>query len=297
MNSKQAFAEKLKHHGLNIKLGPFSFNIKSSIPNIIDEIHTNYQHHELLNDNSFIDFYVSVNKAHNIRRWIRPQVDFYVDGHKPFKPLPINQAYPMLEWGMNWCIANYGHYFLIIHAGVIAKDDKAIVFPAPQGSGKSTLTAALANSGWRLLSDELAIISLQDGRVYPCTRPISLKNESINIISTRFPKARLMPPVADTTKGTVSLMKPDNNSVTNDSIPANIAAVVFPKYHLAGKGRFEQKEKSQTLIELIQNSFNYHVISKQGFDMAASIVDSASCYDYVYSDLTKAIDDFDALLK
>jgi len=185
---------------------------------------------------------------------------------------------------------------LIIHAAVVAKGNKAILLPAPQGSGKSTLCAALVNSGWRLFSDELAIISLKDASVFPCVRPVSLKNESINIIKSRFPDARLMPSVHDTTKGTVSLMMPGLESVKQGNCPAKISAIVFPKYQLEVNGKFEVKDKSQTFIELIQNSFNYHVISNQSFNIAGDIVESAYCYEYIYSDLTKAILDFDSLV-
>ena len=295
MDLKQLFTDRLKTSGLNLQLGPFAFNIKSSIPKVIDEVYENYQFHQVIPDDNFIDFYITLKPSTGLRRWFKPQVNFYFEHHKPFKPLPLNQAYPMLEWGMNWTIANYGHYYLIIHSAVVVKNNKAIVLPAPQGSGKSTLCASLVNSGWRLFSDEIAIISLENGLVYPCCRPISLKNQSINIIDEKFPQARLMAPVKDTTKGTVSLMKPYQDSVINND-PAEIVAVVFPKYEAETDGEFIPRTKSDTLIQLIQNSFNYHVISKQGFDIASDIIESAQCYDYTYSDIDKAIADFDGMI-
>lgn len=295
MNLKETFETHLKSKGLNLKLGPFAFNIKSSIPHVIDEIYQNYQFHEVLSSDSFIDFYISLDKPYSLRRWFKPQVNYFFEDHPPFIPLPLNQAYPMLEWGMNWTIANYGHYYLIIHSAVVAKGNKAIILPAPQGSGKSTLCASLINSGWRLFSDELAIISLTDGKVYPCCRPVSLKNNSIDIIKNKFPQARLMPSVADTTKGTVSLMQPDETSVRNTT-PADIISIVFPKYQAEVVGKFVEKTKSDTFVELIQNSFNYHVISKESFNIAGDIIEQAKCLTYTYSDIDKAIADFNKLI-
>src|SRR3546814_10587342 len=89
----------------------------------------------------------------------------------------------MLEWGLNWCIGAHGHQFLIIHAAVIARNGLAAILPGAPGSGKSTLTACLVHNGWRLLSDEMALVSLQDGGLTALARPISLKNRSIDLIA------------------------------------------------------------------------------------------------------------------
>src|SRR3546814_17273791 len=76
----------------------------------------------------------------------------------------LGQALPMLEWGLNWCIGAHGHQFLIIHAAVIERNGLAAILPGAPGSGKSTLTACLVHNGWRLLSDAMALVSLQGGR-------------------------------------------------------------------------------------------------------------------------------------
>jgi HprK-related kinase A len=82
----------------------------------------------------------------------------------------------MLEWGMNWCIASHMHYYLMLHAAVLERDGHALIMPGDPGAGKSTLTAALMLDGWRLLSDEIALIDRNDGLLYGLARPVSLKN-------------------------------------------------------------------------------------------------------------------------
>src|SRR3546814_3330456 len=89
----------------------------------------------------------------------------------------------MLEWGLNWCIGLHGHRYLIIHAAAIERNGLAVILPGAPGSGKSTLTAFLVHHGWRLLSDELALVSLHDGRLTALARPIGLKNRSIDLRS------------------------------------------------------------------------------------------------------------------
>jgi serine kinase of HPr protein (carbohydrate metabolism regulator) len=51
---------------------------------------------------------------------------------------------------------------------------KGVLLSAVSGSGKSTLSAELALNGWRLLSDELALID-SEVKLVPLTRPVSLK--------------------------------------------------------------------------------------------------------------------------
>jgi hypothetical protein len=48
-----------------------------------------------------------------------------------------DQTYPMFEWGLNWCIASHAHSFLVIHATVVERGGRAMVLPAPPGSGKA----------------------------------------------------------------------------------------------------------------------------------------------------------------
>ena len=85
------------------------------------------------------------------------------------------------------------HHYLILHAAVVEKNGLAAILPAPPGSGKSTLTAGLVLSGWRLLSDELTLIERKTGLIQPLPRPMSLKNQSIEVIR-QFQPGRLPQP-------------------------------------------------------------------------------------------------------
>src|SRR3546814_415588 len=137
----------------------------------------------------------------------------------------LGQALPMLEWGLNWCIGAHGHQFLIIHAAVIERNGLAAILPGAPGPGKSTLTACLVHNGWRLLSDEMALVSLQDGGLTALARPISLKNRSIDLIADILPNAALSARSEDTVKGAVALLKPPTTSVERVAEPARPAWV------------------------------------------------------------------------
>jgi hypothetical protein len=54
----------------------------------------------------------------------------------------------------------------VLHAAVVADaGGRAVVLAGDSGSGKSVLLAALARRGWGLLTDDLAPVTLDDGRV------------------------------------------------------------------------------------------------------------------------------------
>ncbi|MBK9234594.1 MAG: hypothetical protein IPO19_00450 [Rhodoferax sp.] len=48
----------------------------------------------------------------------------------------------------------------------------SLVMPAIPGSGKSTLTAGLSLSGWRLLSDEFGALDPLQHEFRPCSSPL-----------------------------------------------------------------------------------------------------------------------------
>jgi HprK-related kinase A len=202
----------------------------------------------------------------------------------------------MLEWGMNWCIANHAHHFLILHSAVLEKNGKSVVLPAPQGSGKSTLCAALAGKGWRLLSDELALISLKTGELHPCTKPINLKNDSINIIKSFLPDSVNSNLFKDTHKGTVSLFKPNEHSSSRSWQACSPDFVIFPRYIKDSSTELKPMHQSEAFIQLIENSFNYDVLGADGFEAMCAFTDKVDFYQFSYSSLDDAIAVFDNVI-
>ena len=203
----------LGRSGLRLRLGPIVANIASPFETVEAALALHYASHEVLPDSEFADFHVAVDPVPGLRRWIRPQAYFRFDANPPFNPLAASQAFPLLEWGLNWCISAHCHQYLIIHGAVVERARPRDRDARTAGIGKSTLCAALVARGWRLLSDELTLIDVETRRSSRCPRPISLKNESIRIIAEFWPEARMGPVVHDTLKGSVAHVRPPSASV------------------------------------------------------------------------------------
>ena len=287
--------KRLAGQGIWLRTGPFSLRVQSKLRSVAEGLFELYGQFEVRDSqNAFADFHVEVNSP-GLRRWFRPQANFSFDGDYPFKPLPLDQAYPMLEWGLNWCVSMHAHQYLIIHAGVVEKNGLAAILPAPPGSGKSTLTAALVLSGWRLLSDELTLIDRKTGWIHPLPRPISLKNESISIIRDFNETAFINRASHDTAKGTVAHMRPPRESVRRQHEAARPGWVIFPKWLANAPTSLTPRSKAETFIYLAQNAFNYSHLGVDGFRVGTQVIDQTDCYDFQYSRLDEAINLFNKL--
>ena len=270
-------------------MGRFDVELHSTLPQVHRGVSQLYADFPLTPSNQLIDFRIRVTAPSLVRRWLRPQVNFDFDGITPFKPLPINQAFAMFEWGLNWVVANHAHQFAIVHAATVEKNGRGYIFPGVPGSGKSTLCAALVCRGWRLLSDEMALINLTDGLIWPIPRPVSLKNASIQIIRDFGADAVLGDVVADTAKGNIAHMRPPKASVASAAVPVAPFAIVFPTYRAGAKTEYVEISKGQTVMRLAENCFNYPVLGAAGFNCLADAVERSRCHTAIYSELDDII--------
>lgn len=292
----QEVARRLRGAGLRLRTGPLVFCIRSRVPEVLQGLIAMYGDHRVLDASEFADFEVSVDHAVGLRRWLRPQLYFGVDGSSPFAPLPGKQGLPMLEWGMNWCVSGSCHQYLVLHAAVLERNGRALVMPAPSGSGKSTLCAALLFCGWRLLSDELALIDPATGHLQPMPRAVSLKNASIEVLQAfAGPALQFGSVVHDTVKGRVGHFAPPRASVLRAEETVLPAWIVFPRFESGAPSVMTPLSRGQTLMRLIENAFNYNVHGAAGFQTLADLVQASRCAQYHYSDLAQAMRDFERL--
>jgi HprK-related kinase A len=273
---------RLAGPGLRLRLGPVVAEIRSRFRAVETGIALHYAEHDVVGDDEFADFHVSVEGPPGVRRWIKPQALFHFENRPPFRPLAANQAFPLLEWGLNWCVSAHCHQFLLVHAAVVERGGRAIILPAPPGSGKSTLCAALVARGFRLLSDELALIDIDRGTLIPLPRPISLKTESIDLITRFWPDASMSAVVPDTVKGSVVHVRPPRESVKASATSALPGWIVLPCYRSGHPLEMQRLSKAEALMQLADSAFNYSVHGRRGFDALCALVSASDCHRFTY---------------
>ena len=293
--SHKELARRMYRDEFFIRFGPFTIALRGDLPRLASQLAGLYGPYPLDTRRSFADFHIQL-RRHPLRRWWRPQVQFCMDGQQPFRPFPLDTALPFLEWGLNWCIATRAHQYLMLHAGVVERRGRALILPAWPGSGKSTLCAALIHRGWRLLSDEFALVRA-DGLLEPMPRLIALKNQSIPVIRRFAPQAVLGPEFPKTRKGTVVHLRPPTASVELAGRPIPPGWIVFPQFKAGAELSLRPLSREYAFLKLCENSFNYERTGLRGFELASRLIEHCQCRVLHYGDLEQVVEALETLIQ
>jgi HprK-related kinase A len=275
---------RLATSGVQVSLGPFLVRVRSDLPGVHEYLSRLYADFPLAaGDGGHFDIVVVATRG--LRRWLRPQANLVVNGERPFLPLQGILAGAMFEWSLNWCVGNQAHRWIAIHAAVLERNGRTLILSGESGAGKSTLCAALALNGWRLFSDEFALIDPDSGRLAPLPRPISLKNASIEIIRRRGRDQVFGTEGVDIEGARFVHMKPPSESVRRAREESPPGWVVLPRWSAGRPTAFKPLPKAQALLRLADQSFNYNYLGAKGYESIAALVGRSDCYTLEYSDL------------
>lgn len=284
--------ERLSASGVALDLGACTVRFRASHRAFAHALRTLYGAFPIEPDSGFADVTVALHvRRAPFGRWAR----LCIDGEWPFQDLPLAMHLPLVEWGLNWTIAHRAHAWLLLHAGVVARGDRALLMPAFSGVGKSTLTAALMCHGYRLLSDEFCPIDPATGSVSPLLRPVCLKNDSIDRIAERWPERPIGPRTAGTHKGTIAHLAPSPASVSARKRPARPEFIVFPRYQAGETSVLEPVTTQRAFVKLSGNAFNYSLLGEAGFVALTNLLGQCRIYELRYSNFDEAFERIDAL--
>jgi HprK-related kinase A len=235
------------------------------------------------------DFTVRLEAERVWRRWLRPSAAIRGDYVLP-DAAPLSLAHGLLaaEMGMNLQMALGQKRYLLLHAATVERDGRALLMTGESGAGKSTLAALLGERGWRLMGDEFALLDLDDGRLHPFPRAVSLKNAAIRLFDDVDP-ARLGPRLEGTPKGTIRHLRPNSEAIARMDEAARPALILFPRYGRGLEEAIRPVGGAEVFVRLTQASTNYVALGERGFDALSRLVASVPAQAVDYPDTGAAV--------
>jgi len=272
---------------LALQIGPVAFRIGSTWRAPLDALARLYAAYPRP-ENDICDFTVRLEPEKPWRRWLRPSVAINGDYMLPdAAPLPLSMGLLAAEMGMNLQMALGQKRYLLLHASSAEKDGRALIMTGESGAGKSTLSALLGERGWRFMGDEFALLDLDDGRLWPFPRAVSLKNGAIKVMEKEVAADRFGPLIADTPKGDIRHMRPNDAALSGMGEAAKPALILFPRF--GASEAIRPVGQAEIFMRLTQASTNYVALGQAGFDALTGLVASCPAAAIDYPDTDAAI--------
>jgi len=171
---------------------------------------------------------------------------------------PLNQA-AILESGRH----------LLLHAAAAELDGLAVVLPAPSGSGKSTLVTRLVDAGFGYVSDEIVAIDPVSLRLVPYPKPL--------VLDAGGSRSVVSPPLSTSA--------------------VRVAAIVTPSYRPGSQGSLVPVTRSEAVLMLAENSFNFHDHGAAGLRTLARLARQCEVFRLDVDDATLATGQIRSILE
>ncbi len=166
---------------------------------------------------------------------------------------------------------------LLVHAGAVERDGRAVVIPGPSGAGKSTLVALLVRAGLGYLSDEVASIELETGRLRPYAKPVALKAGSQQLL----PQARpLVSKAQEIYMATTWFLAPRwlHPDAAPPTVNSTLAAVLVPVRERTTSA-LVPLSRARAAAAIVRSAFNFLPRGAELLPSLAELLRGVDCYE------------------
>lgn len=189
-----------------------------------------------------------------------------------------------LEWQICGMITKTDRY-LLLHAGLSAREGKGILIAGPSGAGKTTLVAGLALRGYDYITDEMVIVEPAGAGILPFPRTLNIKEEALSDSPSLLAGLKKRNyGQKEPYLGGLWFVKADPGQGVS-----RIRTVFFPIYDNTGKPEIEEISRGQGVFLLTRNTFNLHRFRQQGIDLLIDLSKEARFYKIHTGDLEKTL--------
>ncbi|HZR01042.1 MAG TPA: hypothetical protein VFC93_19735 [Chloroflexota bacterium] len=198
----------------------------------------------------------------------------------------VSKVVGHLEAAINGAAIAALQHRVLLHAGVVATADGAVVLPGRSGLGKSTLVAALCQAGFAYFSDDIAVLGGPPPRVFPFMKAVSLKRGGVRALGDRGGAV-----------GAFEAIRPDGSVVRHLTPPRLAGSNGRPVRYVLLLDRRPQDAatlrpvpRARALAELAAHSMNLPRHGRHGLEILSQVVEGADCYELTYSRLPEAVE-------
>jgi HprK-related kinase A len=198
------------------------------------------------------------------------------------------EVFRFLECQLDFLLADRVDQALLLHSGAVARGNTGVLLPGPSGSGKSSLSLALVQSGCRYFSDEIGVVDPDTSELLPFPKPVNIKNTSIFPDLAQRPDLWLGPDNFQTPG--VWYLHPEDLSPGSLGSQATVQYIIFPTYQSGQTSQLVPLDPGAALKELITNSINLPALGNRGFHGLASLARQARCFSLESGDLVESVE-------
>ena len=286
----------LKNDGLRLDCGQCIYNIKGNQRYLLPFLRDQYRDYLVSNEHGLSHFELQLKAPNFIRQWIRPQVAPITPTKIPVIPLPLSMSALALEMGMNLFAALGLMRVMLLHAAVVSGPQGGVLISAASGGGKSTLAAGMMQWGYRLHSDEFGMVNANDGALRSFPRPVSLKNESIPIVSELAGVDWMSKTLRETPKGNIAYRRVRPDDIARYDETSHCKVIILPIFETGRRDKYiKELTPAEAAMRLIPSSTNYHHLGEDGYKALMTLVQGAKTYEIKYGSLQQSLDIMESL--
>ena len=178
--------KNLSNNELRLSIFDQAVSIKTDATDYLELLRKTYSH--FIVDQPNIQGQVPFNVSFSLKEDnLCGQPRLIINGEeKQFKDLRLEQSEYIHALIFSSLFAQVSSHYLH-HAATLSFREKGIILTADSGYGKTTLTLALVQQGFRFLSDEIAALGRRDGLIYPFPRGLHIREKTLKLLDLPVP--------------------------------------------------------------------------------------------------------------
>jgi hypothetical protein len=185
-------------------------------------------------------------------------------------------------------VAQLGQRYLLIHAGAVAYAGQGLLLPAASGSGKSTLVAGLVAAGFQYLSDEVAVLELDTGRLLPFGNCLGIKVGAQRVLRALYPLLLREVSPRRLAGEAIWHLPPPRHALPAG--PVVIRHVLLPRYVRGARPLLQPLSRAQALPRLLGQTADAGAHGADGLRALVGVLRGAECYTFTTGALQDSVD-------